>query len=213
MSNWNALGSIAEFVAAIGVIASLVYLAVQIRQNTQSIRASTYEGMVRGSGDFLLPLIQDRDLAKSFERAVDRWSQLDYEEQVQVMYLLTQLFRNWENAYYQHRQGTLEPWLWEAWQHVVLSYFHQPGVQDWWKFAPGRLFEAIQRVSRVVLTTWHAARHDRRHNCSRRPVNCQGSRPPRRLPRMTIGTVTPITSPPSEARVAESAKALMIRSI
>jgi hypothetical protein len=133
MINWNALGSTAEFVAAIGVIASLVYLAVQIRQNTQSIRASTYEAMVRGSGEFLLPLIQDRDLAKSFERAVDRWSQMDYEEQVQVMYLLTQLFRNWENAYYQYRQGTLEPWLWESWQHVVLSYFHRPGVQDWWK--------------------------------------------------------------------------------
>jgi len=60
--NWNALSSVAEFVAAIGVIASLVYLAVQVRQNTQSIRASTYEGMLRGSGEFLRPLSQNRDL-------------------------------------------------------------------------------------------------------------------------------------------------------
>ncbi len=49
------------------------------------------------------------------------------------MYLLTQLFRNWENAFYQYRQGTLEPYLWEAWRQVILSYFHQPGVQDWWQ--------------------------------------------------------------------------------
>ena len=37
------LGNIGEFVGAIGVIASLVYLAVQIRQNTTSVRASTFQ--------------------------------------------------------------------------------------------------------------------------------------------------------------------------
>jgi hypothetical protein len=66
MIEWNILGNIAESVAALGVIASLIYLAVQVRQNTQSIRASTYEGMIRSSGEFLLPLIQDRDLARNF---------------------------------------------------------------------------------------------------------------------------------------------------
>jgi hypothetical protein len=89
--------------------------------------------MLRGSGEFLLPLIQNHELAQCFERAIDRRSQLSYDEQVQATYLLTQLFRNWESAFYQYRQGTLEPWLWEAWRQVILSYFHQPGVQDWWQ--------------------------------------------------------------------------------
>lgn len=60
---------------------------------------------------FFAPLIRDRDLAQNFERAVGSWSELDSEEQVRVMYLLTQLFRNWENAFYQNQQGTLAPWL------------------------------------------------------------------------------------------------------
>jgi hypothetical protein len=37
------LGNIGEFVAAVGVIASLIYLAVQIRQNTDSLRAATFQ--------------------------------------------------------------------------------------------------------------------------------------------------------------------------
>lgn len=57
--------------------------------------------MLRGSGEFLLPLIQNHELAQCFERAIDRRSQLSYDEQVQATYLLTQLFRNWESAFYQ----------------------------------------------------------------------------------------------------------------
>ena len=45
--NWDAIGAIAELLGAIGVIASLVYLATQIRhsrdqmsQNTRAMRAS-----------------------------------------------------------------------------------------------------------------------------------------------------------------------------
>ncbi len=35
--NWDAIGAIAELFGAVGVIASLVYLAVQIRQNTRTV--------------------------------------------------------------------------------------------------------------------------------------------------------------------------------
>jgi len=49
------------------------------------------------------------------------------------MYLLTQLFRMWENAYFQYCQNTLEPGLWQVWKGVILSYYHQPGIQDWWQ--------------------------------------------------------------------------------
>lgn len=39
--NWDAIGAIAETLGAVGVIASLVYLAGQIRQNTSNVRNST----------------------------------------------------------------------------------------------------------------------------------------------------------------------------
>ncbi len=38
--NWDAAGAIGEIVGAAGVIVTLVYLAVQIRQNTKSLRAA-----------------------------------------------------------------------------------------------------------------------------------------------------------------------------
>lgn len=38
--NWDAIGAIAESVGAIGVIVSLIYLALQVRQNTKQVRLS-----------------------------------------------------------------------------------------------------------------------------------------------------------------------------
>jgi hypothetical protein len=131
--NWDAVGALAELVGAVGVVASLVFVGLQVRQNTRSMRASTYDSLVRSNGDWISALIQDPSLASAFETAVTRWSDVDVKDRPRVMYLLTQLFRHWENSFFQRRQGTLEPSLWATWEGIILSYFHQPGIQEWWK--------------------------------------------------------------------------------
>ena len=37
--NWDAIGACAEVVGAIGVVVSLVYLAIQVRSNTSALKA------------------------------------------------------------------------------------------------------------------------------------------------------------------------------
>jgi len=44
--HWEAIAAIGEVVGALGVVASLGYLAIQIRQNTQQIRQSIEVGQV-----------------------------------------------------------------------------------------------------------------------------------------------------------------------
>jgi hypothetical protein len=39
--NWDAIGAIAELLGAVGVIASLVYLATQIRQSREQMGENT----------------------------------------------------------------------------------------------------------------------------------------------------------------------------
>ena len=43
------LGSLGEFVGAMGVIVSLVYLARQMHQNTTSVRAASFNSMVQNN--------------------------------------------------------------------------------------------------------------------------------------------------------------------
>jgi hypothetical protein len=50
--NWEAVGTIAEIIAAASVIASLLYLAAQIRQSTKVARAETTKGLMFARTDF-----------------------------------------------------------------------------------------------------------------------------------------------------------------
>ena len=38
--NWDAVGAIAELLAAIGALAALIYLALQLRHKTEALRKS-----------------------------------------------------------------------------------------------------------------------------------------------------------------------------
>jgi hypothetical protein len=40
--NWDAIGAIGEVVGALGVVVTLAYLAIQIRQNTDSARVLSW---------------------------------------------------------------------------------------------------------------------------------------------------------------------------
>ena len=44
--SWDAIAAIAEGLGAIGVIATVIYLAFQIRQNTNSIQGSTQQALM-----------------------------------------------------------------------------------------------------------------------------------------------------------------------
>jgi hypothetical protein len=43
--SWDAIGAVGELLGALGVIASLIYLAIQIRQNTESVRMASHHGV------------------------------------------------------------------------------------------------------------------------------------------------------------------------
>ena len=50
-------------VAAAGTLATLVYLAARIRQNTTSVRAATVQSVIGSSAAFVETLYRDPDLA------------------------------------------------------------------------------------------------------------------------------------------------------
>jgi hypothetical protein len=46
--NWDAIGAVSDLVGSVGVIVSLIYLGAQIRQNTRSVQAGTFQSVTEG---------------------------------------------------------------------------------------------------------------------------------------------------------------------
>jgi hypothetical protein len=130
--NLETINAVAQLTAALGVIASLFYLAAQIRQNTRSQRSVVVDSLTSSLIALLGPQSYDPELMRSFAAAVDDWHGATVEDRTRAVGTLFITFKLFENAWFQHRQGTLDPDQWEAWDLHMRVYFHRPGVQVWW---------------------------------------------------------------------------------
>ena len=130
--NWDAISAIAEAIGAIGVIASLFYLGTQIRQNTPSVRASSYHAIVTNLSNLVADIGRDAPVVDLFVRGQSGLQALSPTERREFAALLLSLFRNYENIFYQFSQNTIDEVVWAGWKHRITRYFWQPGVQAWW---------------------------------------------------------------------------------
>jgi hypothetical protein len=126
------LGSIGEFLGAVGVILSLVYLAIQVRHNTRAVRSSTRQEVMRGMQAYISLVASDSDTANFYERGLSDSCDLSRAERIRFSQLLTQFFFSAGQVYDAYREGSLDPEAWEAQKEILCWYLKQPGVKRWW---------------------------------------------------------------------------------
>ena len=121
--NWEAIGAVGEVAGAAGVIASLIYLAVQIRQNTRSVEAATYQSVAESLADVSYRLV---DAPSS---RVDR------------VLLFVGTIRRYENLHFQVRRGNLPPSDVEGFVTSLAAYLNLPSEDG---FEPRELWAATR---------------------------------------------------------------------
>lgn len=111
--NWDAVGAVGEIVGAFAVIASLVFLALQIRAQNRETRLAAMHEISESFRESLsqscVPEIADI-LVRS---GLDYESLLDSEKLV-VTAFFQRVLRVWEEAYHQHEQDRLSDNIWDT---------------------------------------------------------------------------------------------------
>lgn len=128
----NELGNIGEFISSIGVVISLIYLALQIRKNTETERMSTYQSVVSDFGSLNRTMSTSPELSSLYIKAMDDFGALDSDEKARISQLFFATFHYFENMYYQHKKGYLEEDVWRGWKRLMLTYYAEPGFKTWW---------------------------------------------------------------------------------
>jgi hypothetical protein len=131
--NLETLSAITQLVAALGVIASLFYLAAQIRQNTRSQRSVVVDSLTQSLIALLGPQASDPDQMRAFAAATENWHGATEPDRLRAVYMFFTVFKLFENAWFQKRQGTLDPEQWQGWDAYIRMYYHRPGVKAWWQ--------------------------------------------------------------------------------
>ena len=135
----QALGNLGEFVGALGVVISLVYLAQQMQQNTTSVRAASFNSMVQNSIRLLEHAFRDSEFAEFLHRAEQNPEALTPAEKVRWDAYMTSVYRHFGNLVYQYRVGALDRQMWESYERTLEDHLRQ--TPSW-----GRWFEANKHV-------------------------------------------------------------------
>ena len=130
--DWDALGAIAELAGALGVIASLIYLATQIRHNTRASSVEAKLATTQMLSEFITMFIADPDLNDLFLRGRDSTDNLSKEEHQRFSNLVMKTFWLGSAAHFQLRTGTLAEDDWVEIEAILRYWLAGPGVRAWW---------------------------------------------------------------------------------
>lgn len=131
----GSLVDIAQIVAAVGVVASVIYFAIQLRQNTRAIRAQAYQSMIATTLNLSQNLFADEEFARFFVE-VGQGGPRDEVEKLRWHTLMISMLRHFDNLLYQAKIGTLAPELWVGYDRVLASWLHVPALLEWYDAHP-----------------------------------------------------------------------------
>ncbi len=136
--NWDAIGAIAELLGAVGVIASLIYLATQIRDGQRALRAGSYQQFRQDLHQTMNDGMTDPEFSRTVASGMADFDQLEDVDAHQFNFWIHGVVHSYNNAYYQYRMEMLDDERWEMHRADIGGLFGIPGVAQWWRSARQR---------------------------------------------------------------------------
>jgi hypothetical protein len=130
--NWDAIGAIGEVIGAGGVIASLLYVATQVRAST---RASAVDAKLRAAEmrtAFVDSLIETPELNDLWLRGLADLDSLSESEYYRYCNMSLKAFWFFSAGHFQYDIGALSDSDWHESRAVLLYWLRNPGCRDWW---------------------------------------------------------------------------------
>ena len=147
------LGSIGELIAAIATLGTLVYLALQIRINTKSMKSNVQQAITES----LTQPFQDAsysDFPEIYLKAANRPDDLTEAETAKFGFFLSSYLKRLEYAHAQYLEGNLGQSTWKAIDAGARNQFRSVGVNRYWSVRDYTYSEEFQTyVAEITAET------------------------------------------------------------
>lgn len=130
--NWDALGAIGELIGAVAVVATLLYLAIQIRQNNASQRIAAKQEMTRQFADFIDMLVLHPDICSIHDRGL-AGEVLSATDKSIFTRLMAKVAWQFSTMHLQYVVQKLHAGDWEESRSLIAYYCSTPGFQTFWQ--------------------------------------------------------------------------------
>ena len=131
------LGSLGEFVGSVLTLATLAYLAIQVRQNTAQQRREELVSIQHGQNE-VIGQLRDPRVFGAYVRAASGRNP-SAEDWGTAFSWVVQYLNHFQVIHELHQSGTLDEEQYQLWAGYAVSIVAPPGMRRWWDEEGGRL--------------------------------------------------------------------------
>ena len=132
--NWDALGALGELLGAAGVIVTLVYLAIQVRQNTDAVKTSSLEAVMDSwrivNREIML---SNADARRALYVGMNDYESLNQDQKQVFNMLVIEYVLVVHNAWQLNQKGIVSKVDVDAWAKFAIGLLRTPGGMEHWK--------------------------------------------------------------------------------
>lgn len=115
------LRPLAELAGAIAVLLGLIFVGMELKQNTEAVQAATLQSMTDASQEYLLLLASDADLNRIWRTARQDPDALTEGEASQYFVLIRAQWLRFQNSYLQWQRGSMSDDDWALYENFVCN--------------------------------------------------------------------------------------------
>jgi hypothetical protein len=127
------LGSLGEIVGATATVATLIYLAVQIRANTRAVQSSAAQSVHEAFATWYRMLAADADLTQLVTNGLRDYASLSETDRGRFVATFMAFLSCSQDAFIKWREGSLSRELWSGWELVMMNLVIPQGGQEFWR--------------------------------------------------------------------------------
>jgi hypothetical protein len=131
--NWQMITAIGQIAAVCVGIPSIIYFAIQLREQTRERRQSAVNALTVQWSDLTKALYESAEFAAIHLRGVHCFHDLDPVSKLRFSAFQNCFFKNFEGMYYSRREGILSGESWDEIQRTMRDFLAYEGVRQWWE--------------------------------------------------------------------------------
>jgi hypothetical protein len=148
------IANMAEILGVILIVVSVIYVAIQINQNTLAIRSDTAQAVHNGWGEVYGRISSNSELAGILVKGSPSIDKLNDVEKTLFIAFWMQTLLTWQNAYYQSKTGSLDKDHWQTMEKTSIQiYLTSPGYREFWAIRKVLLPEDFVQYLEQKFTT------------------------------------------------------------
>jgi len=131
--NLNNIYLVSQIVAAVLVAPTLLYLALQVRQNTAQLKATARYQFVEATGQMNAGMAHVKQAASVFRRGIENYESLDADERCQFLFFIGQHMQIHSVMFELHQDGHLTESQWHNVRKDILTIVRSDGGRRVWE--------------------------------------------------------------------------------